>query len=138
MKRLFFFLILLGLTDCRTMQQLHHQVDSSAVRSEQSAQKWSREVITEYALDTLWRTRYDTIYKYRYLDRPVPYEVPVYRTITRESGEASASRQEEKQVSVDTKEKEAHLPLITQLSFLLCAISVLGAIGLGMLTLLRR
>ncbi|MPR36907.1 hypothetical protein [Salmonirosea aquatica] len=126
------------LIDCRTVQKVTTRADSTVYRSADSGEQWQREVIREYLpgavhYDTLWR--YDTLHVPQIVRVPAPYPV---REIIRESAARQQSQTEEKQVQTETKEKDAHVPLVIQALLLLCGLAVLGAIGLAALTLLRK
>jgi hypothetical protein len=126
------------LTDCRTVQKVATRADSTVYRSADSGEQWQREIIREYLpgpvhYDTLWR--YDTLHVPKIVRVPAPYPV---REIIRESAARQESQVEQKQVQTETKEKDAHTPVVIQALLLLCGLAVFGAIGLAALTLLRR
>lgn len=126
------------LTDCRTVRRVETRADSTVYRSADSGEQWQREIIREYLpgevrYDTLWR--FDTLHVPQVIRVPAPYPV---REIIRESGARQESRVEEKQVQTETKEKDAHTPVVIQALLLLCGLAVFGAIGLAALTLLRK
>jgi len=140
MKALSFWLLILFslLTDCRTVQKVTTRADSTAYRAAESGEQWEREIIREYLpgavrYDTLWR--YDTLHVPQIVRVPAPYPV---REIIRETAARQQSQVEAKQVQTETKEKDAHTPVVIQALLLLCGLAVFGAIGLAALTLLRK
>ena len=141
--RLFLLLITGLLTDCRTMQTVATRADSTVHRSADSGEQWQREIIREYLpgqvlYDTLWRydsTADRTLHVPQIVRVPTPYPV---REIIRESAARQQSQTEEKQVQTQSREKDAHMPVMIQAMMLLCALSVFSAIGLAAITLFKK
>ncbi|GHB64266.1 hypothetical protein [Persicitalea jodogahamensis] len=126
------------LTDCRTLHTVATRADSTVYRSADSGEQWQREIIREYLpgqilYDTLWR--YDTLHVPQIVRVPAPYPV---REIIRESAARQQSQTEEKQVQTQTREKDAHMPVMMQAMMLLCASAVFVAIGMAAIILLKK
>lgn len=103
--------IALLLSGCRTIQKLSSSRDSSSVKQEASKSNYAREIVTEYLTDTLWRTRWDTLYKtipipnYHIVEKPY-----IVRQTIRETGESETSKSENVQVKEEEKVKNAAVP----------------------------
>lgn len=122
-------LSLLLLTACRTIQKASSKQDS-AINDTQSS-KYDREVITEYVVrDTTTgkqvivnvmppQTGQLTTQNPIILTQKEPY---IIRQTIRESGEQTAVKTEE--IKTETKEKEASVPFMLQVSALIFAISI--------------
>ena len=121
-------LIALLLSGCRTIKKSFSSNDSSSVKTDQSSSKYNRETITEYLVDTIWRTRtqFDTLYRsvmvpdYKIVEKPY-----IIRQTIRESGENKTDVVEKVETKEVEKEKDAKLPALVQWSFALLAGSVL-------------
>lgn len=104
-------LIALLLSGCRTIQKMSSSRDSSSVKQEASKSKYTREIVTEYVTDTLWRTRLDTLYKtipipnYHIVEKPY-----IVRQTIRESGDSEINKTENTQIKQEEKEKSAAVP----------------------------
>ncbi len=136
MKAILFLLLLVLLSDCRTIHRLSTSADSTVYRSADTGEQWHREIIREYLPGAV---RYDTVHHYDTVPHvirvPTPYPV---REIIRETGARQESRTEEKQVQTETRDKDATTPIMMQAMMLLCGLSAFMGIFLGLLSLLRK
>lgn len=90
------FLSAQGLFSCRVIEKMSMHADSSATRSEQSTEKWNREVIREYLPG---ETDTDTIHSFHEVKVPQYITIPGKSTIIRETirdqGEKTSNLAEE-------------------------------------------
>lgn len=106
MKTLIMLLVLGAMGSCRAVLKTKSSADSSAVRSQTSNDKFTREIIREYLPG-----RSDTIFQHSISTVEVPRIITVpgatlYRETIREAGESQKTSAEEKTVSVEDKKVE--------------------------------
>lgn len=128
-------LSILLLSGCRTIEKTFSSADSKRVsvidsigkKSEQNTAKFNREIITEYVVDTLWRTQ--KVPEVHVVEVPKPY---IIKQTIRESGESAQNKTEDvdksKTETVETsqveKEKTASVPALLQYA----AVMIAGAL----------
>lgn len=107
MKNLTLILLLAIMSwSCRAVLRSKSSADSTAVRSQNSNEKFTREIIREYLPGT-----HDTIYQHSVSTIEVPKVVTIDRPVlvretVRETGERQQSQSEEKAVLVQEKQVE--------------------------------
>lgn len=106
MKYLILISLVCLLSACRAVMKTKSSADSTAVRSQTSNDKFTREIIREYLPG-----QHDTIYQHSVSTVEVPRIITVpgatlYRETIRESGESQKSSAEEKTVEVQDKKVE--------------------------------
>lgn len=96
---------LVYLTSCRTIQRSRSVADSSSVRTEASAEKWVREVVTEYiptsgglSLPSITPLPSMQFVSGGTVQVPGPERTRIIRQIIREAGEKQAVKAEEKKL----------------------------------------
>lgn len=143
---------LVYLTSCRTIQRSRSAADSSSTRTEASAEKWAREVVTEYiptsggpslpsiALPDWLPLQFlrggqsvDTV-RVAGPRGPAGY----FRQTRRESGEKQVAKTEEKDTAVTEKAVERGWSPIQERALLLVSwAAVIAAVGLVLLGIAR-
>lgn len=88
---------------CRTVLRQKSQLDSTAIRSEASSEKWAREIVREYLPE-----RVDTVHSITSQVIQVPKVITVQQPVLvresiRENGEKQQTKSEEKTASVQEK-----------------------------------
>ncbi|GAB2780314.1 hypothetical protein GCM10027275_24820 [Rhabdobacter roseus] len=134
MKQLLILLLICtALSSCRSIQRSLSQADSTAVRSEQSAEKWNREIIREYQP---YPVRLDSpIYhppQIHVLETKVPGQPVLIREVIRDQGERSQAKQEEKTVATVERAVEKDYSTLIQIALALFALFLL-LLGVGFL-----
>lgn len=128
-------LSILLLSGCRTIEKSFSSadskrlsvIDSTSKKTEENTAKFNREIITEYILDTLWRTQ--KVPEVHVVEVPKPY---IIKQTIRESGESTQNKTEDvdksKTESVQTsqteKDKAASVPALLQYA----AVMIAGAL----------
>lgn len=143
-------------TSCRTIQRSRTVADSSSTRTEASAERWVREIVTEYvptsgglSMPTIAPLPWNALQFVASVATPgvaTPVQVPVagpertriIRQVIREAGEKQAVKAEEKTAAVTEKVTERGWSPIQERALLLVAWALLiGAIGLVLLAVAR-
>ena len=91
-----------GLFSCKVVERLSMEADSSAARSEQTTEKWNREVIREYLPG-----QPDTIHAYHQVDPKIiqlPGTKTIYRETIRDQGEKTSNLDEVIKTMLSQKE----------------------------------
>lgn len=107
----FILIVFLAITcsTCRSVFRSRSAADSTATRSQESSEKFTRETIREYLPG-----RTDTLRTYTTIEVPKPYPVPgptLIRETVRETGERQQTQTEQKEVAVQQSEvKKEPLP----------------------------
>lgn len=116
-RLLFFALFLSG---CRTIQKTSTSTEKKSDLIDENSSKYNRETVTEFVVDTLYKTRV--------LHDSFPFPVPqyrVYRQTIKETGETQQVKKEQEVVKEEIKEKQASIPAMLQYSVLILAIAVM-------------
>lgn len=119
MRYTFLFALLLFISGCRTVKKSFATADSSAVKTDQSSEKYNRETITEYVKDTTLNPITINVAAAKQLQ---PY---IIRQTVRESGEVQKDTKEEVKTSETQKDKEAGVPMLLQWAAIMLAGAVL-------------
>jgi cytoskeletal protein RodZ len=91
-----------GLVSCKVVERMSMQADSSANRSEQTTEKWNREVIREYLPGQA-----DTVHAYHQVDPKIiqlPGTKTIYRETIRDQGEKTSNLDEVIKTMLSQKE----------------------------------
>jgi hypothetical protein len=128
---------LVFLTSCRTVQRSRSSADSSSVRSEATAERWAREIVTEYiptsgglSLPTIQPL--PSLYFLPGVRSEEPKSTPIVRQTIRESGEKQVAKTEEKDTAVSQKATERDYSAMIEKAILLGTVFVV-LLGLSLL-----
>ncbi len=106
----FLLTLLLIFAGCRTVRKSSVRADSSSVKSDQSTEKFSRETITDYLVDSLFRPITVNVAA----PKMEPGKTVILRQTVRESGEVQKDIKEEVKTTEVEKSKEASIPPLIQ------------------------
>lgn len=98
------FVVVIASGSCRSVLRTRSAMDSTATRSQESAEKFTREIIREYVpgkADTVIQRSISTVEVPKYVTVPGP---TIYRETIRETGERQQTQLE--QASVQTEAKQ--------------------------------
>lgn len=106
MKHLTLILLLLTVCSCRAVLRTRSAADSTATRSQEQSEKFTREIVREYLpgkVDTVYQHSVSTVEIPKYVTVPGPV---MLRETIRETGEKQQAQTEQKQVSTQEKQVE--------------------------------
>lgn len=98
------FVVVIASGSCRSVLRTRNAMDSTATRSQESAEKFTREIIREYVpgkTDTVIQHSVSTVEVPKYLTVPGP---TIYRETIRETGERQQTQLDQASVQTETKE----------------------------------
>lgn len=100
------FVVVIASGSCRSILRTRSATDSTATRSQEQSEKFTREIVREYLpgkVDTVYQHSVSTVEIPKYVTVPGPVMV---RETIRETGEKQHAQTEQKQVSTEQKQVE--------------------------------